>query len=125
MSRSATHPIPLHIPFRGRSLPKALGCVERLDENVQRLLTALNDLPDTHVERNVVVAIFRVEDPVQLAPSDEPFIRQLANLYWLDEHLLGIAFQREWLLVNDAEQRLGNLLVDDGSRRPQQPLLQP
>ena len=67
--------VQLHAPFRGWSAAKAFGCVERLDENVDRLIAKFVDLSNGHVEGNIVVTGIGVEYPVQLAPTDVPFIR--------------------------------------------------
>jgi hypothetical protein len=48
--------VQLHAPLRCRSLAKTFGCVERLDKDVDRLITDLADLPQSDVDRDVVVA---------------------------------------------------------------------
>ena len=104
------------------SAVQSMGRVERLDKEINGVVSQLGYFPNRKLKGNVVVTCLGVEFPEYFTPADVPLIRKLAHCNDGDVHCLGIAFQRKRLLVDEAKYRLGDLFVNHNCGRSELPL---
>ena len=102
-----------------------IGRVERLDKEINGVVSQLGYFPNRNLKGNVVVTCLCVELPEYLTPADVPLVGKLPNSNDGEVNGLGIAFQRKRLLVDKAEERLWDFFVNHHCGRSELPLAKP